>query len=342
MQADPITAERDTTIREDGNAAHWLALELHARRNVSIGAKAPNGVFITADMIEHVRDYLSAIDCSPNMYNHFEWSYSLTGPTWQINGRADHIGLVWNECLIINDFKYGYTIVEPEKNWTLISHAIGYCVTNNVRPARIVFTIHQPRAPHREGRERQWEISFDELWNHYYMAIWGILGNLSDELQTGPHCHRCPSFLSCPARQDAELSAIEVAHMAYNASIDDFDLSDRLQLIERADALLKQAKKAYEEEAIHRISKGKVIRLYAMDDDLGNRIFQKHVTPELVQAFTGRADLVKPAELISPRQMEQAGVNEDIVKALTYRPMKGKKLVKINPNKKGEKLFGKR
>jgi len=343
LVADPITAERDTTIREEGNAAHWLASVVFAGKHTveeMIDSKAPNGVFITPEMGEHVSEYISTIDRNPRSRGTMEWSHSFGGQGWQVNGRADFINHV-DGLLNVDDFKYGYTIVEPQKNWTLIAHAIGYCVSLNVQPQWITFTIHQPRAPHREGRTRHVTISYAELCEHY-AYINSVLSNPSSILQTGPHCYKCPSFLNCVARQDADLSAIEVAHMAYSAGIDDIDLAARMQLIERAGDMLKQAKKAYEEEALYRVKNGRVIKGYGIEDGFGNRAWLDGVTPQLLETLSGKPNLAKKQEPVSPRQAELAGVNESIVAAMSYKPKLGAKIVKINANKKAEKLFGKK
>lgn len=341
MQADPVLAERETTIREEGNAAHWLASVVFSGQHSAIemvDRKAPNGVFITPAMAEHVSDYLDATSYSPRAIRSMEWSYSLNGNGWVVNGRADLIARV-GTYLNVDDFKYGYTIVEPEYNWTLISHAVGYCVNQGYAPEIVKFTIFQPRAQHHLGRVRDWTISYAELLKLYeYMNV--ILSNPSNVLQTGPNCYRCPSFLSCPARQAAELNGIETSHIAYNAQIDNIDLSERLQQIHRAKELLTQSEKAYEELATHRIKSGQVVKDYALENGLTNRMWKEGVTPDLIKAITGK-DIAKK-ELPTPKQAELAGVPPEIVKLFAERKPTGSKLVRSDANKKAQKMFGKK
>ncbi|QWY83129.1 CRISPR/Cas system-associated protein [Rhizobium phage RHph_X2_24] len=335
MQADPVLTERDDTIRNEGNAVHWLASAVfHGQHTVDemVDRKAPNGVFITADMAEHVTDYLTAIRAGE-----MEVETTFRGNVWQINGRADHIRLENLSHLYINDFKYGYSIVEPENNWTLIAHAIGFCLARDVHPEQITFTIHQPRAPHRDGRVRDITIDRNRLWQ-LYAQINETLTNPSDTLQTGKHCYKCPAFASCPARQAAELNGIEAAHTAYNAAIDNIELTARMDQISRAMELLKQSQKAYEELATYRIKKGEIIGNYTVENDLTNRVWKDGVNAELMLALTG-INLTKP-QLVSPRQAEQAGVSSAIVDSLSERRIKGAKLVRVNANKKAAKLFG--
>jgi hypothetical protein len=271
-----------------------------------------------------------------------EWAYQLNGRNWQINGRADHLALIpdaLNNLLLlnVNDFKYGYTIIEPEENWTLISHAVGFCVEHNVAPDRVTFRIHQPRAPHYEGRTRAVTITYAELLA-LYERMNATLNEPSNVTQTGPHCYRCPSFGSCQARQHAELSAIEVACEAYNAHIDNEDLAARLDLITRAKKLLEQSEKAYFELGAHRVEKGEIVRNYSMKIDQTNRVWKDGITPETMQALIGRD--ISSRKLPTPRQAEQAGLTSEFVGLLSERRDKGKKLVRIDANKKASKMFG--
>lgn len=341
MLADPVFTERDDTIRNEGNAAHWLASVVFNKKHTVeelIDRKAPNGVYITPDMAEHVSDYLHAIGPGGEM----EWSYQINKPTWQINGRADHIKYVGeldgSTTLHVPDFKYGYSVIEPFKNWTLLSHAIGFCAANNVVPSKVVLTIHQPRAPHYAGKVREWEISAAELMQ-YQWAIDATLSNPSDMLQTGTHCYKCPSFASCPARQAAKMNAIEVAHKAFNAHIGNEDLAESMDQIARAISLLEQSKKVYEEQTMARVKAGQVVANYGLQNDLTNRMWLESVTPDMLDAMAGRSICERKLPRLN---IAETALGKEMVNMLTERRSKGTKLVRIDANKKGEKLFGKK
>ncbi len=265
-----------------------------------------------------------------------EWSYSISGPNWRVNGRADFVSHVDN-ILNIDDFKYGYSIVEPDDNWTLIAHAIGYCDAYGVVPDRITLTIHQPRASHRNGKVRFVNMTYDELMAKM-QTLSAVLQAPSNMLQTGPACYKCPSFLTCPARQDAEINAIEISRVAYNAHVDNIDLADRLEEIQRAQQLLKQSAAAYEELALHRIVKGEIVRNYTVENDLTNRTFHSYVTPELLDTLYGDKGICK--RVLPTLKDAEAAYGKDAVATLTTRHSKGNKLVRTDANKKGKRLFG--
>lgn len=344
LQADPVYIEHDNTIREEGNAAHWLALTAFTGKNTVeelVDQKAPNGVYITAEMVEHVSEYIAAVGL---LGNDVEWAYSFAGNGWQINGRAD---LARWEChpndqyenpyiVRIQDFKYGYSIIEPEMNWTMIAHAIGYCIEKRLTPEWVIFTVHQPRAPHHRGRVRDWTISYVRLLE-LYQELSNRLSNLDSFLNTGSHCYKCPSFASCPARQNAELNAIETSHIAYNAAIDNVDLAARLDQIKRAQELLKQSEKAYQELATHRVQKGEVVKNYLMKTDLGNTTWKPFVTPELLDIM-GVGKLCK--RKLPTMKDVKAELSETVMSSLTFRPNNGTKLVRMDADKKARAVFG--
>lgn len=51
----------DSPAAREGEAAHWVASEALSGRSVAVGALAPNGTAITAEMIEGAELYVSAI-----------------------------------------------------------------------------------------------------------------------------------------------------------------------------------------------------------------------------------------------------------------------------------------
>ena len=339
MQADPVTEYRDTTIRDEGNAAHWLASTVLSNQHTVeelIDRKAPNGIYITPEIAENVNEYLNGLKREYRQPCVHEHDTSFGNEYYRVNGRADFIGTDF-QTLYIDDCKFGYTIVEPEYNWTLISHAIGYTFNLEHKPERIQFTIHQPRAPHRNGRMRSWIISYQQLMM-LYNELTAALSNPSNQLNTGQHCYKCASFVGCPARQDAELNCIEVSHMAYNAEISNDDLALRRDMIDRAINMLNQSKKAYDEQIIHRIKNNQIVPNYMVETDFANRSWNENVTPDLIKIMCG-IDVTRTT-MMTPKQAETAGMPVELGKTLTTRKPKGPKLVRADANKKATKYFG--
>lgn len=331
----------DDSVTQEGNAAHWLIEQVFTgafSAEELIDRKAPNGVYITADMVEYVEGYLRDI-ADPAGNIEVDTSYCDEG--WEIRGRADYTRFK-TTSLSVYDFKYGWKIVEPEMNWTLISHAIGW-VSRNGDAAQnithIIFKIYQPRPFHPDGSVREWVISCDELMQHW-QTLRSALENPSDICQTSENCYKCPSRSQCPGLQIASMNAIDVAHRAFDSEIDNERLSWMLDNIKRAQDVLKQSQDAYEDLALHRLKAGQKIPEYTMQSGLGKTRWNDGITSDIITALTG-VDVTK-RDIITPAQAKKAGVPESVVESYTTRPSTGFKLVRQDVSKKAEKLLGKR
>ncbi len=336
----PIT---DTTSRDEGIAAHYMAMQIISKKSTIeelADRKAPNGVYMTSDMAEFVSSFVQAIDrpyINPLMIEH-ETSFS-DNKHWNIAGRVDAAGLTFSS-LHIDDLKYGWRIVEPEMNWTLISHAVGI-LTNNawMKPDFITFTIHQPRPYHPDGPTRSWAVTYDRL-----MELSGQLGttlsNPTDELRTSSHCAKCPALPSCPAARKAEMNAIDASETIYEDTISNELLSFNLDTLNRAEAMLKARKEAFEELASHRIKAGQVVDNYSVNTGLGNTKWNDGVDAGMLTALTGK-ELSKP-KLVTPAEAKRLGVPDVIIKSLTHRPTTPPKLVRGNADKIAQRMFKER
>lgn len=323
--------------QDEGNAAHWLAQQIHSNQfncEELIDRKAPNGVFITNDIAEHVEGYVNRIGRSGLI----EYETSFRGANWEVRSRIDNIEHTSENVLKVDDFKYGWAIVNVFENWTLIGHAIGYCLKHQVAPARIVFTIHQPRPFHPEGRVRSWEISYNELLS-YYDILNKTLSSPEFALHTGEHCYGCKAIATCAAARKAELNAIDASEKVFEDGIDNEHLSFQLDHLSRASAVLKLRYDAYQELALHRIKKGEIVNNYSSETELTNRVWKDGYDVDFLKLMTG-IDLSKK-QLVTPKQAEKLGVHEDVIKTMTTRNQKGYKLVRMDANKKAEKLFKK-
>ncbi len=325
--------------KEEGNAAHWLIKELYQSKFQAeelIDRKAYNGFFITAEMTENIEEFMNA---DPNRVGLVEIETSFGGANWQINARADRI-IDQPGLLYVDDFKYGWGIIEPENNWTLIAHALGYCIAKKITPSIITFRIFQPRPYHPDGKVRSWSIDYNTLLK-FYNEINSVLSNPSDMLHTGSHCKNCPKYVYCPANKKMQMNMLDVAEMAFTDKVDNEFLSNHLDVLNYAIKTLETAYKAYSELALHRVKLGEHVSNYSIQNELTSLQWLDFVTPELIEIATGRTDLVKK-KLITPTQAKKLNVSEDFVHSMADRANKGVKLVRIDENKKAQKAFGKK
>lgn len=321
--------EQDTIARDEGTAAHWLATEIFKGGNVAeyIDRKAPNGIFITSEICDAVEQYLLALQ--PGGLMEVETSFM------NVAARADHISFT-NNILRIDDFKFGWRLVEPENNWTLLAHAIGWFEQAQVMPVQIILTIHQPRPHHREGRIRHWQLG-PASFIRYRQELIDKLTTPSDELITGRHCRKCHALNSCPAAKASQYNAIDAAEMAFSEIPTNEELREHLEIVERAENILKARKEALQELALHRIKNGEVIQDYCAETQLGNTTWKPGITADLVKMLTN-IDVTKSA-IITPGQAKKLGIAEEIIKSLTHRPQTGVRLTKINADKRVKNIF---
>lgn len=342
------------TTRDEGTAVHWAAVAVCKGEYSDIfelvDRKAPNGTYITLEMAEHVQEYIDTLHSrGTSVWSaEMECDTSHDGPGYVIAGRADFIRLITPDISVpgvlhVDDFKYGWRIVEPEMNWTLISHAIGWCLGAALNktlppvPAEIVFTIHQPRPFHREGKTRQWRISYAELFK-LYEQLKATLSNPSDLLVTGPQCRKCDKIINCVAARSAEMNAIDVAETgAFDLNISDDALSFHLDNIARAKAILDGSEKAFADLAMQRLKQGKIVKNYSVDSAYGNRRWKENITPEMVKMIT-TVDVSKPA-MITPTQAMKKGISETVMNTLSERPSTGIKLVRESATAKAKRLL---
>ena len=325
-----------TEVTDEGNAAHWLCEQVYHGENPEdlIGQKAFNGLFITEEMVENCREYINFIKSTDCLV---EKDTSYMGNNWEIRGRADCIARIDEQTVVIADLKYGWRIVEPEMNWTLISHAVDYRRYCGKKPIKFIFRIFQPRPFHPQGPIRDWIISGVEL-DKLEEQLVAVLENPSATVCSGSQCYKCKSLSQCPAAQIAAMNAIDVANMAFDSEMTDDKLAWMLDNLKRASEVIKQSYEAYQDLALHRLKAGNKIKSYNIQTALGNTTWNDDVTPELLEILTGVDCSVK--KLITPAQAKKAGVPEDLVAQFTHRPDNGFKLVKIDENKLGNKLFG--
>lgn len=319
----------DTEVRDEGNAFHWLSQQIfngQIQPENAVGIIAYNGVFITASMVKHAGDYINAL-----WPGEMEVGTTWGGTSYQINGRADHIGFNSDTLeLTVDDAKYGYGIVEPEENWTLISHAVGYVRNTGIQPSKITLTIHQPRAYHPLGTVRSHSFSWDALVG-FQDYIDHILTNPTDQLQTGSHCYKCPSMSVCPAYRMAGLNAIDATAHAYNDNLTAEELVSELELLEHAFNVISNRKKAIDELALFRSTNGEVLPGRMIDRPKGQTRYKKNITPDMLAVLVGR-DLSE-RKLPKVSALRDAGIAELVIDAITERPDGSARLVKVDVNK---------
>lgn len=257
----------------------------------------------------------------------------------QIKAKPD-VSYVYNDSLYVDDYKYGYGLIDPKENWQLLAYAIGEVIRRNQSFRHIVLTIHQPRPHHEDGPSREWMISYEKLLE-YKDTIEHKMYEISKgykELQANDACKYCDAATSCPAFNKAYFRGVEVIHDFIQDNLENDELSFQLDLVNRIEDLVKIRKDSLQHLAIDRIKRGLVVPNYICKESYGNREWSPGVTPDVIKMLTGK-DVVEK-KILSPAKSEKLGVPKELVKNMTTRRFRGTNLTKIDPDKFANKIFG--
>lgn len=327
-------------LAKEGDAAsEVLEHMLHKRQ---IPDTASNGIYISDEMKFYVGlirdDILSRVGHGLFTEQTIDWQ---TGSGIWIKGRYD-VGFVDQQGnLCIEDLKYGsWTIVEPEENWQLISYAIGEIIRRGESFNEVRLTIHQPRAHHEKGISRTWSLPYNQLIE-YKRRIEERLMTIAQgdrTLQTSEQCKYCEAANSCPAMNKAFHRLLDYSSDFFQDELTDKELSRQLDLVKRAEELVKIKKDSLNELGIERVKQGRLIPGYVQKESYTNYVWRDNISPEAIKIMTG-VDVIEK-KFMTPAKAKQAGVDKDLVAQLSTRRLKGMSLVKGDANKKGDEIFG--
>lgn len=303
-----------------------------------VGTAAPSGLFITSEMVDAAIEFATAVRIpgSISAVVDCDVSFGDEKGKWFVNCVADHISLM-GQTLCVDQFAYGWGVIEPDNNYDLIAAAIGYCQKFKVTPETIVLTIHQPRPAHPLGTSREIVLEYKALMRHA-ASIAETLSSPSEIVRSGlSWCRKCPALNTCPAARGAAMNAIDYAAQFAEETIDNDTLARELDELNRAESAIANRKEALEREAQYRVKMGQPVGNYQVGPAKGNRTWNAGLNAQMLQMLTGK-DLRKDA-LITPAQAIIAGVDESVIDSLCHRPDRGIRLFKADPNKLAKKIL---
>lgn len=220
----------------EGSAAHDLAERVlkndaYAMDFLGMPIEVPDEdgttyeVEVTEEMAESVQQYVDHLNLRDEVVGNdgvhtleVQFDLSPLKPPEPMFGTADHT--VWyprTKTLYVDDYKHGAgVVVEAVGNTQGLIYALGAVVALRVRPERIVITIVQPRAFHKAGPIRSWEITWEELVE-FKQRLFEAAERTQDpdaELVAGDHCRFCPGAPTCPAQRSLALTVAQEDFMS--------------------------------------------------------------------------------------------------------------------------------
>lgn len=320
---------KESKARDEGNAAHWLVEQVVKNGMTTdelIDRPAPNGIYITGEMVEHLTPYLQ--ECEGAEIEK-DVSFNIAGI--KLAARVDRTKKLSDYNHVIGDLKYGWRIVELQDNWTMYAYAIGlFASVPNINT--IALQIHQPRPYHRDGYVRDILLTrqdVEKLHDDLYERINKTLQD--NNLNTGEHCYRCKKSHVCPAARSAGFNAIDASTQAYVDELPDNELSTTLDEINTALDRLQNLKDAYDDEAFARIKNGRVVPNYFAEYTNSQLKWNEDVSTDFLNVIG--ATKTQP---LTPLQAEKKGID---IKPFSHRKNSSLKLLRQDANKRANEIF---
>ena len=257
-----------------------------------------------------------------------------------LNGRLDMSYFEKDGTLVVEDFKWGYKIVEPDVNWQLLGYAI--CLLESIggpETNRISLRIRQPRPYHVNGPYRSWDIDVGII--DKYLRVLGetfkSIKNNNVTYQTSENCEHCSFLNSCQAFDRAFYNSIDVAMNSPVAELSESNLhlSIKYKDVKRAFDVLEIKKSSLHKMLVERIEKGDVFQGLDLVTRNGTRKWKKEVNDDELMLMFGVDPNTK--KRLSPTQYSKL-VKSDELKQYIDQPIQ-KLLKEVDVNKIATKAF---
>ena len=330
---------------EEGKAAHYVLERLlhgDVDANSLIGQSAPNNFIIDKHMVNYalrsipeIKPLIDFVRCERKITLVSEQGTRIYG-RYDLGG-----GQASTKTLRMFDYKYGYSVIEPEQNYQLLGGTAGMLqeLTRD-QFDWVEMIVIQPRAHHPKGPVRKWTISINEFWDHYAWMM-----RRADEVKRGnqpfvpgPWCKYCKKQHGCSALRAAGLQVVDQVEQGFFEELDADALSFERQIVNRNLKTLKEYSKALDMQIVQRLRKGEYIPKLMAEPQYGRDVW---IEPEVLKTFEAimpELKLHKDVPL-TPKQAIEAGLPEKLVLTLIKTPMTGYGLVEKDQVEEARKVF---
>lgn len=307
-----------------------------------VGQQASNGWYFDNDMEFYTRpaveDILSRAVGPVLCEQRIDWQ--TKSGIW-IRGQYDMSYVDNRNYLCIDDWKYGWAIVDVEENWQTLGYAIGEVIRRGQAFEYIAIRIMQPRPHHEEGPYREWIISYSQLleYKERIEARMMELANGRRDFQTSKHCKYCKGAAeACTAFSRLFYRSLEVSTDFVQDSLNNEEIAQQLDQAKRASEVIKIKLDSLEQLGADRIKKGQIIPGYVHSNKYSQREWKPGVSIESLKVMTGKD--VEEKSMMSPAKAEKLGISKKLVEQLSSTRLTGVKLEKKNGSDVGNKTFG--
>lgn len=309
-------------VREEGTAAHWVAYEVGNNRDVPEGTISPNGVEVTAEMLEGVGEYLAVLR-SWGVPVYMECPVSIPSIHPECGGTVD--AWSWDavkRILRVADLKFGFNPVDAFENWQLLAYVRG--VLDYLQSLYGKFTEHftveltivQPRG-YGHDVVKTWRVNSEKLIPymerlkvaaHHAVAVRDgvhdpMVGS-APAYTAGPHCFYCEASAHCATLQRASLQLIDVSTDHGSLELTATQAADELRRLDRAIKVMEARQAGLEGQVKHAIENENFIhRNFEMGNGSGRTVWREGMTLQAIAiAKLMGKDIAKPVAALTPKQ----------------------------------------
>lgn len=341
----------DGPDQKDGTAAHWGLAETLAGRLVDVGSVAPNGVFLTGEMVEAIDMTHADIERELKPYGMKPSDGAIEQPVViprihpQAWGTPDYYVWVPPTRVLLYDFKFGRRFVDAFENSQCIEYLAGILapvLARGVTDDQIDVTVKiaQPRSYNREGSIRSWSFVASDIRGHINRASNAAHEALgpSPTFRVGPECRDCKARHACPTLQRASMAACDVAGKAQPFDLPPEAMALEYRTLLHYKALLKARAAGLEQQLLALGRQGARLPGLAIENGAGR---QRWTLPDAAVIQIGQAlgvQIAKPAEVMTPKQAVAAGLPEAVLAGIVNQPRGEAKLV-LDDGSAARKVF---
>lgn len=265
--------------------------------------------------IDYVHSYL-ALDPAADFHPEQKLLWGAMFGREDLYGTSDVV-IVASDEHVVGDLKYGQgVVVEVDNNTQLKLYALGVRHRYGPRP-RYKLIIFQPRARHKDGPIRCWEITDEELLEFAEIARTAIAAaeDPNAPRHAGEHCRWCPASGRCPELADYSLRTAQT-EFSLASALDGEVMeprptsnlsSQQIAKLLRYTQIVQTWVTALHAEANARALAGDRIPGYKLVAGRSNRAWANPDEAKLDLILAGLTeDEVAPRSMVSPNQAEAA------------------------------------
>jgi hypothetical protein len=337
----------DTPESLEGNAAHWVAWEMHDGRICNVADATPYHVPVTDEMLQgaellvdtmnarmpiatfgnhHVEQKVPGASVHPDCWG--------TPDAWGFNSGTMTLEVV--------DYKFGHRFVDEFENDQCVIYACGVLdqIAESIKThvgaidqtVRVNITIVQPRCFYRGAPVRTWSVLASDLRGQLNILRSAAAKALAPNPQavTNSECGDCPGRHACPALQRAGYSDAEFAVTSSPVELSPEAASLELRMLERAYDRLGARVEGMRETVTGYAKRGAQTPWHKLEQTQGRQVWSVPTSQVVALGNMFGIDLAKPT-VITPKQAVKSGIDEAVISAYTVTPTGKLNLVPENP-----------